>query len=150
MNEIPKNVSESVRRRNPHLYGPVVGGVEACQPKQTAIPTLQNRIRQNSKPLMNKLETEFYNRTWSATESKRVHIQAITFKLANGLRYTPDFVWQDICDSRWQIIAYEVKGAWVDGDSFPKLKMAATVFPEITWLLVWKESGVWKEQRVLA
>jgi len=49
MNEIPKNVSESVRRRNPHLYGPVVGAVATSQSKQTAIPALDRGIQKRQK-----------------------------------------------------------------------------------------------------
>lgn len=46
------------------------------------------------------------------------------------------------------VSAWEVKGKWVDGDSFPKLKMAAFVFPAIAWRLVWKQDGLWQEQLV--
>ena len=101
------------------------------------------RIRQNTKPMMNKLETEFFESQLKTMYSTPISIQAISFRLANGLRYTPDFV------SLSNLKAWEVKGAWVDGDSFPKLKMAAAVYPEIVWLLVWKKNGVWREQRVL-
>jgi hypothetical protein len=108
------------------------------------------RLRQSSKPLMNKLETEFYGKLDKAYP---IRIQAVTFKLANGLRYTPDFFCAEdySCASGISAsfpTAWEVKGAWVDGDSFPKLKMAASVFPEIRWLLVWKKDGVWQEQEI--
>ncbi len=43
MNEIPKNVSESVRKRNPHLYGGQVGGLESSQPKPVAVQALDSR-----------------------------------------------------------------------------------------------------------
>ena len=109
----------------------------------SAFPMRSNRIRQNPKPLMNKLETEFLETQLKTMYSTPISIQAITFRLANGLRYTPDFV------SLSDLKAWEVKGAWVDGDSFPKLKMAAAVYPEIVWLLVWKKNGVWRGQRVL-
>lgn len=47
--------------------------------------------------------------------------------------------------------AWEVKGTWVDGDSFPKLKMFASQFPDIRVLLVWKDSeGQWQTQQVLS
>jgi len=42
VNEIPKNVSESVRKRNPHLYPPL-GGVETHQPKPAAAKALAAR-----------------------------------------------------------------------------------------------------------
>jgi len=43
MNEIPKNASESVRRRNPHLYGNQVGKVEASVTKPASVPALDSR-----------------------------------------------------------------------------------------------------------
>ena len=36
MNEIPKNVSESVRRRNPHLYGDSGSGIRPAASQPTA------------------------------------------------------------------------------------------------------------------
>lgn len=39
-NQIPQNVTESVRRRNPHLYGDKVGGLEAGKPKPTTVQAL--------------------------------------------------------------------------------------------------------------
>lgn len=48
MNEIPQRVSESVRRRNPHLYGGV-GCVEASQPKQPVAPALDRGIKKQKK-----------------------------------------------------------------------------------------------------
>lgn len=107
------------------------------------------RIRQSAKPLMNRLEQEYYERLKQNISLDLIHCQAITLKLANGLRYTPDFfVFQDErIDSRTN--AYEVKGKWVDGDSFPKLKMAAAVYKEVKFYLVWKQDGVWTEQIVL-
>jgi hypothetical protein len=104
----------------------------------------EKRIRQNTKPLMNKLETEFLNVLLADFIHLEIHAQAITFKLANGLRYTPDFF------NFHRRTAWEVKGKWVDGDSFPKLKMAASVFPEISWRLVWKdENKKWQQQIIL-
>jgi hypothetical protein len=117
------------------------------EPEQIKLPEKKpTRLRQNSKPLMNKLETDFFNYLVGVKHftHTQIHAQAVTFKIANGLRYTPDFFILGI-DT-----AYEVKGKWVDGDSFPKLKMAASVFPEISWFLVWKDGNkAWQEQIIL-
>jgi len=43
MSELPKNVSDAVRRRNPHLYGAKMGGLEAGQSKQTPVQALAGR-----------------------------------------------------------------------------------------------------------
>lgn len=40
MSELPKNASESFKRRNPHLYGNQVGKVEASQSKPAPVQTL--------------------------------------------------------------------------------------------------------------
>jgi hypothetical protein len=100
-------------------------------------------MRQSSKPLMNKLEMQFERYITALYPNYDIHAQAITFRLANGLRYTPDFV------SFYPSIAWEVKGKWVDGDSFPKLKMAAALYPEVVWNLVWLKDGIWQEQKIL-
>ncbi len=104
----------------------------------------EKRIRQSTKPLMNGLETAFYNEfLLGRYPPEKIQIQAITVRLANGLRYTPDFF------TLSDLIAWEVKGKWVDGDSFPKLKMAAAVFPEVRWWLAWKTENGWQRQDVL-
>ena len=107
-------------------------------------PTFDKRIRQNPKPIMNKLEAEFHRITF-AVLNEPVYIQSIKFKLANGLTYTPDFV----CP-RWPWESYEVKGPHAFDGALDKLKIAATIFPHIKWVLVWKENGVWKNQVVLS
>ena len=144
MSQIPTG-SPAFQKRNPHIFSQIA---DQIAPAPVAAPTIANpeRIRQSKKPLMNKLETEFFNHLSSLYPNWAIHAQAMTFRLANGLRYTPDFV----CISCLPMVAYEVKGKWVDGDSFPKLKMAASVYPEIEWILAWKVNGQWKDQKVLA
>jgi hypothetical protein len=48
MNNLPTNVSESTRRRNPHLYPPV-GGVVAGQPKHSQVSALEQIIQKRKK-----------------------------------------------------------------------------------------------------
>jgi hypothetical protein len=109
------------------------------------------RLRQDSKPLLNKLETEFYNNIKDLHPGLPVRAQAKIYRLANGLTLRPDFTasgWPDQNDILIET-AWEVKGPWVDGDAFGKLKMAASVWPEVRWILVWKEDGQWREQIIL-
>lgn len=79
------------------------------------------------------------------------HPQGKTYRLANGLRYSPDFtalIPDENCNIRET--AFEVKGKWIDGDSIPKLKMMATTWPEVRLILVWRDkSGQWKQQEIL-
>jgi len=114
---------------------------------------INKRVRQSSKPLMNKLETEFYERIRNLYPNfPPVRCQAKTYRIANGLRYTPDFTaspWPANCGPARET-AWEVKGPWATEDSIVKLKAAAATFPEVCWLLVWKDStGQWNEQRIL-
>lgn len=46
MASLPQNVSEAVRRRNPHLYGGAVGQVEASPTKPAAVQALDSGKRQ--------------------------------------------------------------------------------------------------------
>jgi len=102
------------------------------------------RIRQSSKPIMNKLEQEFVDflkSRWREELENKIYTQAITFKLANGVRYSPDVVLLPNC--------YEVKGPHFRDDAIVKLKVAASAYPTLNWCLVWKENGEWREQIIL-
>jgi hypothetical protein len=133
MSEIPNNPSESIKRRNPHLYtlGFCPGAIE--------------RIRQQKK-LLNKLETEFYHLLQK--QPGDIHAQALRFMLGNGIWYKPDFV-VIVPIPVDAVVAYEVKGpkSWRGG--FENLKVAANMFRWITWKLVWKENASWNQQTVL-
>src|ERR1035437_5298573 len=105
------------------------------------VEPLGKRIRQSTKPLMNGLETKFYNEfLLGRYPPEKIQIQAITVRLANGLRYTVDFF--ALCD----LNAWEVKGEWFTDDSNAKLKMAATMFPEVKWWLAWRTKNGWQRQ----
>jgi hypothetical protein len=116
------------------------------------------RMRQRTKPLLNKLESAFLNLLFHRCQFTKIHCQAIRFQLANGMAYTPDlfaFDWPDHDESSGNPVtwphAWEIKGPHAWDDSIAKLKMAAKLYPEITWILAWKDkvTGQWQEQRVL-
>lgn len=110
--------------------------IESLKPKK--------RIRQNSKPLSNKLESEFGIKLRLDYPESDIFEQAITLRIANGLRYTPDWA---ACHASCTTF-YEVKGRHAWDDSIAKLKMAATTFPMWHWFLVWKCGERWELQRV--
>jgi hypothetical protein len=143
MKEIPQGVSESVRRRNPELYG------TSIDPTSIVMATPPKRIRQDSRPLMNKLEQEWYSVL--RVRHKIVCAQSIRFKLGNGIWYKPDFLaWPvgfESQDARMR--AFEVKGPHAFRGGFENLKVVAHQYPQIKWTLVWKDNGQWKEQTVL-
>lgn len=117
-------------------------------PKATVAtpPKPPKRIRQSSKPLMNKLEQE-----WHGILSDRpgyvVLAQSIRFMLGNGIWYKPDFV----VLGEAGIMAYEVKGPHAFRGGFENLKVAAHIYQRnIWWWLVWKDDrDHWQEQRIL-
>lgn len=144
---LPDNPSESFKRLNPNLYPsrPKVVPTDPQFYEDHGSPPAQSkpRLRQSSKPVMNKLETEFREVLRREYPNSLIHEQAITFKLANGLRYTPDVVvFLPFCGL---VDAYEVKGFMRD-DAAVKIKVAATAYPHIKWVLAWKENGSWQRQ----
>lgn len=109
-------------------------------------PKPGRRIRQNPKPLLNKLESEWFNHLKSVPAYHRIRCQAVRFRIANGIYYTPDFTCLNECGLGF---AFEVKGRYAFDGSLDKLKLAANEYPEVQWNLVWKENGAWKSQTVL-
>jgi hypothetical protein len=105
-----------------------------------------SRIRQNSAGL-NKTEQAFYDylKTREDPGVPRTVLppQSVTLRIANGCRYTPDFVvaYHHSTDiPSVDLVAYEVKGFMRD-DAAVKIKVAATAFPWITFHLVAKLPG---------
>lgn len=105
------------------------------------------RIRQRTAPLMNQTEKRFYMWFGGPTASPPIHIQALTFRLANGVTYRPDFA--GFYDNG-TLACFEVKGPWMTDDAVAKLKMAASVYPQIEWSLCSATArNEWTMQRIL-
>jgi len=115
---------------------------QAAPPPAKKAPS---RIRQNSAGL-NKTEQAFFDylKTRSDPGVLRTVLppQSITLRIANGCRYTPDFVvaYHGALPEPVELVAYEVKGFMRD-DAAVKIKVAATAFPWITFHLVTKLPG---------
>lgn len=113
----------------------------------------KKRIRQSSKPLLNKLEWDFFDSVLRPKYGMlNIHTQAMRFKLGNGIWFKVDFVVFDVsttCITEGSVRAYEVKGPFAHRGGFENLKVAASLYLQIIWYLVWKENGQWQEQRVL-
>lgn len=154
ISEIP--MSATTRALNPHLFGaPVV------VPVITDVAQVgKARLRQATKG-PNKLEREFeahLRKTWEGVAFVTVQAQGLTLVLANGVRYTPDFivsrparVEEGECEA-FTLLAYETKGFMRD-DAGVKLKVAARLFPWIKFYLVTKRKkkagGGWEIQEIL-
>lgn len=148
---VKNSQSKSFRKLNPHLFpGQNAGGEDDEEHDHIAALTAKKkRIRQSSKPLLNKLESEFSERLktrWPGTATW-IHAQAVRLRLANGLTYSPDFF---AIQPNTSPTAFEVKGKYAFEDSIVKLKVAASSYPFVKFILVWKdEQGQWQEQHVL-
>lgn len=142
----------SVRALNPHLFGQLPPKdnpqVECAKPGKPLCEVFAaeagKRVRQNAKPLLNKLETSFW-KEFLEFRYPKAKPQALKFKLGNGIAYKPDFV--DL--SVQPVKAWEVKGPHAFRGGFENLKVAASLYPEVRWMLVWKENGSWKVQEIL-
>lgn len=117
----------------------------SCSDSTTVPARTPKRIRQSSKPLLNQLETEFLVRLHDVYPSLKIRPQAKRYRLANGIWYKPDFTAVTVDGE----MAWEVKGPHAFRGGFENLKVAASSYPEIRWILVWKENGQWQEQEVL-
>lgn len=116
-------------------------------PKKIKVPS--RRIRQSQKPLLNRLEQEYYDRFLKDRDTQcPVMIQAVRFRLGNGIWFLPDFFTVSLlCASN---VAIEVKGPYAYPGALDKLKLAAHQYPWIKWVLAWKnEASEWQEQVVL-
>jgi hypothetical protein len=73
--------------------------------------------------------------------------QAIKFKIGNNAFYKPDMTGE--IAGIWH--AWEVKGN--KGKNIDRgklaLKVAASAWPEVVFILAWKTDGQWNEQRIL-
>jgi hypothetical protein len=116
-----------------------------AHPLESKITQPKRRLRQSQKPLLNKLETQFWAHLCAAYPPNTIHCQAKRYELARGIWYKPDFV----VTYAGQEIAYEVKGPKVFRGGFENLKVAARVWPEVRFVLTWKAEKAWGFQAIL-
>lgn len=113
---------------------------------ETMPATPKKRLRQSFKKI-NKLESEAFSWLSYKLGSDMLFTQAITFQIANGCKYTPDIVFFTEIGN---MFAYECKGKHMWDDSIVKLKVAAKQFQKIQFFMMWKDRGIWQEQRILS
>ena len=112
-------------------------------PPVPAIP--DKRLRQSEKPVLNKLENQWFEICRRSEAITHLRAQALRFELGRGIWYKPDLT----CWQAGHLTAYEVKGQHAFRGGFENLKVAARTFPDWTWILVWKKDGQWRQQIVL-
>jgi len=118
----------------------------------SAVYAHKKRLRQDSKPLLNKLESEWFAFHRNLFPNcPPIRPQSKRYKLANGLWYKPDFTCSAYpCDMEpLRETAWEIKGPFVFRGGFENLKMAAAAWPEVRFILTWKEQGEWCRQIIL-
>lgn len=100
---------------------------------------------------MNGTEAEYAGKLESrrrAGEIIEYHYEAVTLKLADNTRYTPDFL---VMTADGELEIHEVKGGFIREDGWQKLKIAAGMFPFRFFLcqkLAKKDGGNWKIKEV--
>ncbi|MDE2096140.1 MAG: hypothetical protein KGL39_02770 [Patescibacteria group bacterium] len=153
MKSLPNNPSESFRRRNPNLYRQfpdlqAEGSKRELDPK--AVANAVRRLRQDTKPLMNGLEQAWFDSLkingYAGKKVYDLRAQSLRFRLGNGIWYKPDVTCLVDGSSNY---AFECKGPKAFRGGFENLKVAAGLWPDWTFVLVWRVSGRWLEQRVL-
>ena len=113
------------------------------------IETAQPRIRQSSKPLMNKLESDFFRQYLRPGFDDNIRIipQGMRVKISGSSWYKVDFYIPAMKK------AFEVKGPRVMKNQQSRqmlaLKVAANQWPEIEWFLAYKENGQWITEVIL-
>ena len=118
-------------------------------------PAPSKRIRQDAKPLMNKLESAWFDAlNVQFPNYPRPRAQAKRYKIANGAWYKPDITatsWpQEVgpdCETAWECKGPDCMKNVARGKL--AIKCAAAQWPEVAFFLVWKKSGQWQQQRVL-
>lgn len=148
LDQMLAKASRSVQLLNKHLARVCPAHADYVEPEK---PKSKKRIRQDSKPLLNKLETDALNHLQQTYPSAVFHKQALRVKIANGAWYKPDLCMCNPDTGRWT--AWEVKelrGKNVDRGVLV-LKCAAHQFPEVRWKIIWRDKvGPWHEQEILS
>lgn len=93
---------------------------------------------------LNKTESAWHDILVAMGKYARIRVHAVTLKLADDTRYTPDF---QTTDPAGEVIFWEVKGFFRD-DAKVKIKVAARDFTEFKFMLVRKECPGWITQEV--
>lgn len=73
-----------------------------------------------------------------------IGVQNVTLKLADDVRFTVDFV---VLTAQGELEGHEVKGFWRD-DAKVKIKVAARMFPWISFVVIERLKGGWQRSPV--
>lgn len=126
--------------------GKPIGVARAAALRKDALAVAPDKpmLRQKSGPALNKWESAFFDRLKIDNPGCDVLAHPVTLRLANGVRYTPDFI---VFGPIGAMHAYEVKGHMRD-DAAVKIKVAASTYPKIQFTLVTRVKGSWRHEEV--
>jgi hypothetical protein len=139
-------IKNSRLRRAPLPAGATIEPPATIQTPQIA-KTSPKRVRQGEKP-PNKLESDWRRHMEAEQPGVKFRAQAMRFRLANGAWYKPDLMAWLNC----RVICWETKGpkqAKNVARGILTIKFAAAAWPEVCFILVWRENGVWQQQEIL-
>lgn len=135
------NIGEATRRLNPQIFGTTGSVQRGCAESLLAetATVRKKRIRQKCGDGMNKTERAFLAYLQAHYGTACTIHREVSLPLANGVRYKVDFMtgMPNKDDDSAIVRAYEVKG-YARDDAIVKLKVAATLYPWIRFLLVTK------------
>jgi hypothetical protein len=132
------------------IAGRIPAGAKLRKDAQVQIAEPKPVIRQSNRQ-PNKTERRFEIerlKLWqSVGQIREYDYEAVTLKIANGCRYTPDY-WVIANDGR--TLFYEIKARkMIWDDAIVKLKVAARRYDAYEfWLCAWDKNG-WTVERVL-
>lgn len=128
--------------RNAHLLG------QAPAAPRAKVEAPKDRLRQDGAG-MNKTEAAFFEHLRETRAGAYIHREP-SLPIANGCRYKVDFLVATITGAALCVEAYEVKG-FMREDAAVKLKVAASVYPWISFFLVTRgKGGTWSIQRIFS
>lgn len=155
--DLPERYRKEVERQLAPVSAQGLGQARAKQVQQIVAEAqpAKKRLRQDTKGL-NKTEAAFLLWLRNHYDPVVVLSQAVTLRLGNGVRYTPDFIVPvprvPVDGKHVELAAYETKG-FLREDANVKLKVAATLYPWIRFHLVTKQTkkrgGGWDIETVL-
>lgn len=144
---IPNQVSDSTRKRNPHIYG-----LAEKVAKEVGVPVFvagkRVRVRKSVEERLNKTEKRWLD-VLRMRRFPLIAIQDITLRLGDDCRFTPDFftVPTTIAD---RLTFWEVKGGFVREDAMVKLRVAARVHQWARFVMAQWKDGRWTETEINA
>lgn len=155
MSRAPREIPAGWRRELDGSYSPPKKNLDTGSPARQAssqcadVPVVTEPVRVGFKERPSRME-DGLNKTEKRFlailrgRHANVRIQAITLLLADACRYTADFS----VTTPERLTFYEVKGGFVREDAWIKLKAAARLYPEFTFIMAQYKGGTWTEKEI--